>query len=60
MPHTEPPTAQRDASKPTISDINCPAYASPLRTVNAAVLQLPIFVVIDTSTNSKFRGNINE
>ena len=43
-----------------VPDINCPAYASPLRTVNAAVLQLPIFVVIDTSTNSKFRGNINE
>ena len=59
MPHTEPQTAQRDASKPTISDINCPAYAS-LRKVNAAVLQLPAFVVIDTSTNSKFRGNINE
>lgn len=59
MPHTEPPIAQRDASKPTISDINCPAYTS-LRKVNAAVLHSSSFVVIDTSTNSKFRGNINE
>jgi hypothetical protein len=59
MTHTEPPTAQREASKPTISDINCPAYAS-LRKVNAAVLQLENFVFIDTSTNSKLRGNINE
>jgi hypothetical protein len=60
MPHTELPTAQRDASQPTYRTSTMRPTPPPLRTVNAAVLQLPIFVFIDTSTNLQFRGNINE